>query len=74
MVCFQMQHAKIDFLRSKAYSLFIHIFFTFIILISHIQLYFIIKVHILEITRGNLFLQHFQHPRNHHLAHTGEPW
>ena len=73
MVCFQMQHAEIDFPRSKVYSQRILAFLTFIVFVGHIQLHLIIKVHILEMTSRKLFLRHFQHLHNRHRAHTGEP-
>ena len=50
MVCFQMQHAEVDFPRSEVYSQRIHAFPPFIVFIRHIQLHLIIKVHILEMT------------------------
>ena len=52
MVCFQMQHAEVDFPRSEVYSEGIHGFLTFVVFIGHIQLHLIIKVHILEMTSG----------------------
>ena len=73
MVCFQMQHAEIDFPRSEVYSQRIHAFLTFIVFVGHIQLHLIIKVHILEMTSRKLVLRHFQHLHNRHRAHTGEP-